>query len=165
MNLIVAVNSDWGIGYNNTQSIVLPEDRKNFLRLTKGCHLIVGRKTFEDLGRPLPGRENIILTHDREFRVTGAVSAHCVDEVLAIIANKETDKVYVIGGGVIYEQFLPMCSRAYITKIDAAPQSDTFFSNLDELPDWTLESQGEKLEYDGIRYSFNVYKNNAMVGG
>ena len=164
MSLVAAVNSDWGIGYNNAQSVVLPEDRQNFQKLTSGSHVIVGRKTFEGFGRPLPESKNIILTHDRMFKVAGTISAHSVDEVLALIADEDADKVFIIGGGAIYKQFLPMCSCAYITKIDTEPPSDTYFPNLDKLPDWSLESSGDVNESGGVRYSFNLYKNNVVIG-
>ena len=163
MNLIVAVNSDWGIGYNNTQSIIIPEDRHNFHRLTKGGIVIAGRKTFEDFGRPLPNRKNIILTHDRKFKVSGALAAHSLDEALAIVADEDTEKVFVIGGGSVYEQFLKMCTFAHITKIESAPRSDTYFPNIDESADWSLESNGGPRVSGGIRYSFSRYKNSSVI--
>ena len=157
MNIVVAVNSDWGIGYGNTQSIVIPEDRRHFQKITKGCTVVAGRKTFEDFGRPLPNRKTIIMTRDRSFKVSGAIAAHSIDEVLAIISDEDTEKVFIIGGGSVYKQFLPICTHAYITKIESAPQSDTYFPNLDESPDWHIETQGEPVESKGIRYSFNIY--------
>ena len=165
MEIIVAVNSDWGIGYNNSQSVVLPEDRRNFRKLTSGATVIVGRKTFEELGRPLPKRKNIILTHDRDFKVNGTVAAHSVEEVLAMVSDEGADNAYVIGGGIVYKQFLPMCSYAHVTKIETEPPCDTYFPNLDKLPNWSLESHGDIRESEGMRYSFNLYKNNAVAGG
>ena len=157
MNLVVAVNNDWGIGYNNTQSIVIPEDRQHLQKITKGGTIIVGRKTFEDFGRPLPNRKNIVMTRDRNFMAGSVIVAHSVDEVLAKIADESTDNVFVLGGESIYNLFLPMCSYAYITKVEASPLSDTFFPNLDESPDWSLDDHGETRESKGIRYSFNKY--------
>ena len=157
MNIVVAVNSDWGIGYNNKQSIVIDEDRQHFKRVTDGGVIIAGRKTFEDFGRPLPNRKNIVLTRDRTFNAHGVVVAHSMDEVLVKIADDDTDKVFVIGGESIYELFMPMCSYAHVTKIEAAPLSDVFFPNLDELPEWSLESRGETNVSGGVRYSFDRY--------
>ena len=157
MNLIVAVNGDWGIGYNNTQSIVLPEDRQSFKRLTTGGIVIAGRKTFEDFGRPLPNRVNIILTRNRDFKADGVYIAHSVDEALAMVPGEATDKVFVIGGGSIYEQFLPMCTYAYVTKLETSPPSDTYFPDLDASPAWLLEIRGETRISCDIRYSFNIY--------
>jgi len=157
MNSIAAVNSDWGIGYNNAQSIVIPEDRRHFNKITTGGVVIAGRKTFEDIGKPLAHRKNIILTRDKSFKADGVIAAHSVDEALALAADFDTDKVFVIGGGRIYKLFLHMCTYAYITKIEAAPPSDTFFPNLDELNDWVLENCGEPKMSGGIRFSFCRY--------
>ena len=157
MNVVVAVNSDWGIGYNNSQSIVISKDRSHFKKLTDGGILITGRKTFEDLGRPLPNRKTIVLTRDKKFNAKGVIAAHSVDEVLLKISDEDTGKVFVIGGASVYNLLLPMCSIAYVTKIEAAPPSDTFFPNLDEMPEWRLEDQGESLTSGNVRYSFNRY--------
>ena len=165
MNLIAAVNSDWGIGYNNAQSIVIPEDRRNFQNLTRNSVVIAGRKTFEGFGRPLPNRKNIVLSRDRGFKAGGIIVAHSIDEVLAITSDENAEKVFVIGGGSVYNQFLSMCTYAYITRISAKPPSDAYFPNLDESPHWALESRGATSESKGIRYSFDIYKNNAIAAG
>ena len=157
MNIIAAVGSDWGIGYNSEQTVVIPEDRRRFREITDGSIVIVGRKTFEECGRPLPNRKNIVLTRDRTFKAIGLYIAHSVDEILAMIAEEDTDRVFVIGGGSVYGLFLPICSHAYITKIEAALPSDTFFPNLDESPEWVQESCSETQESSGIRYSFVQY--------
>ena len=159
MNVIAAVNIDWGIGFEGAQSIVIPEDRRHFRELTVGGVIIAGRKTFEDLGKPLPNRKNIILTRDRSFLVDGAVTAHSVDEVLAEIADDDPGKVFVIGGGEVYRLLLHRCTVAYITRIEAAPQSDTFFPNLDAAHGWHLEHRGEANESNGVKYSFCLYRN------
>ena len=163
MHIIAAVNIDWGIGYNNTQSIVIPEDRRRFKKLTNGGTVIAGRKTFEDIGIPLPNRKNIILTRDKNYMPGGVLITNSVEEILAITAGEDPDKVFVIGGGSIYSIFLPMCSHAHITKIEAMPLSDTFFPNLDKSPDWSLVTPGEPNEWNGITYSFNVYRRNYHV--
>ena len=165
MIAIAAVTVGWGIGCKNVQSPVLPEDRRHFLKTTSGGIIIAGRKTFEEIGRPLPERKNIILTRDNDFKAIGVVAARSVDEALALISGEDPEKTFVIGGGAVYEQFMPMCSCAHITKIEASPPCDTFFPNLDELPGWSLARQGDILESAGIRYSFNLYINNAMAGG
>ena len=160
MNAIVAVNSDWGIGFGGTQTIVIPEDRRRFNTLTDGGVVIAGRKTFEDYCKPLKNRKNIVLTHDRSFKAAGVIIAHSIDAVLAEIVDYPTDKTYVIGGGEIYRQFLPICSYAYVTKIEATPLSDTFFPDLGALPGWSLEIEsGAMSDKTGIKYSYNVYRN------
>ena len=185
MNTIVAVNSDWGIGFNGGQTIVIPEDRRYFRRVTDGGTIIAGRKTYEDFGRPLPNRKNIVLTRDKSFKVPGIITAHTIEEAIAHISGDDPGKVFVIGGGSVYEAFLPFCTRAYVTIIEASPPSDTFFPNLDDLSGWTLEQQEsgiQNTEYginvgneqrsphnDGIygfigviKYSFCIYKNSAV---
>ena len=156
MDIIVAVYSDWGIGCSGTQPIVIAEDRQYFKEKTNGAIVISGRRTFEDFGKPLPNRKNIILTSDRDYKINGAVVVHSVEELMAEIADAP-EQVFVIGGESIYRTLLPMCSHAYVTKIELAPESDTFFPNLDELPDWSLDSAGEVRESDGVRYSFCEY--------
>ena len=159
MNLVAAVNSDWGIGCGGAQSVVILEDRRHFKELTLGGVVIAGRRTFEEIGGPLPGRRNIVLTRNSGFKAGGVVAAQSIDKALVLVSGEDTDKVFVIGGGSVYSLFMPMCAYAYITKIYAAPPSDTFLANLDESPGWSLESSGETFESGGVRYSFNRYKN------
>ena len=167
MKAIVAVCSDFGIGKDGAQTIVIPEDRRRFKSLTYGGVLIAGRKTFEMLPGPLPGREHVVLTRNRNYTQKGATVAHSVTDVLAAIEGFSQDKVFVIGGGDIYRLFLPLCDYAYVTKIDAAPPSDTFFPDLDNMSDWSIESHEPKIWYTDkgitIRYSFDLYKNNATI--
>jgi len=145
MNAIVAVYSDWGIGYNGRQTIVMPEDRKRFREITDGGVVIAGRKTFAELRGPLPNRRNIVLTRDRAFAADGVDVARSADEVAALVADEDPERVFVIGGGEIYRLFLPMCGFAYVTKIGASPRSDTFFPNLDEMPGWSCEGVAAPL--------------------
>lgn len=167
MNIIVAVNSDWGIGFNGTQSIVIPEDRRRFKELTEGGVVITGRKTFDDFFGLLPNRKNIILTRDKNYKVDGAVISFSIDDALAEVSDDPAEKVFVLGGESIYKSLLPKCAFAYVTKIEAAPPSDTFFPNLDELPDWVVVDEGPKRGHkvysknheDVISYSFVLYKN------
>ena len=172
MNIIVAVNSDWGIGLGGTQTIVIPEDRRRFKTLTDGCTIISGRKTFEDFRKPLPNRKNIILTRDRDYRVDGAVIKHSVDDILSEISGDHAEKVFVIGGGSVYRLFLPLCALAYVTKIEAAPPSDTFFPNLDESLSWSVDliepSSDCHLSINAstttpVRYSYVLYRNKEPV--
>ena len=163
MNLIVAVNSDWGIGWNGTQTIVIPEDRRHFVDTTKGGVVIVGRKTFEDFRKPLPNRKNVILTSDRGFRAEGAVVAYSVAEVLSEVSGDDPDKVFVIGGESVYRLMLPMCRRAYVTKIQASPPSDTFFPNLDEMPDWSMVGEIYSGEHEMKTYEHDTQTNGEML--
>lgn len=161
MDLIVAVDENWGIGLGGTQTVVIPEDRKHFRALTEGGAIVVGRKTLEDFpgGRPLKNRLNIVLTHaDGEFG-PGAVTAHSAEEVLEIVRNRGLERVFVCGGESVYRLLLPFCRYAYVTKLYAAPEADRFFPNLDELEGWTMETPGEIKTCDGVRYAFHRYEN------
>ena len=161
MNIIVAVYSDWGIGCNGRQPIVIPEDRRFFKDMTSGGVVIAGRRTFEAFAGPLPNRINIILTGNKEFKAEGIVAVRSVTEALAVTSGYNDDMIFIAGGGYIFKLFLPLCVYAYVTKIKASPTSDTFFPDLDALPGWYIEKEGGVNESGGIQYSFNIYRNKA----
>ena len=157
MDLIVAVYEDWGIGRDGTQPIALSADRKFFRETTRGAMVIVGRRTVADFpgGKPLPGRENVMLTRAQK-EMPGFTVVTSPDEAVALASREE--KAMVIGGGSIYRQLLPYCRRAYITKVHTAPESDTFFPNLDEDPNWALTQVLQSGEEDGIGYEMCLYE-------
>lgn len=157
MEAIVAVFSDWGIGCDGTQQIALRADRAHFREVTAGAAVIVGRRTLEDFpgGRPLKGRNNIVVTR-QEITIEGAEMAHGTEEALALARNYP--RCLVIGGASIYRQFMPWINTVHITKIDLAPDSDSFFENLDESPDWCCEQESGWQEEDGVRYCFCTYR-------
>ena len=156
MELIVAVYDDWGIGKDGTQPIALKADRKFFRETTRGAMVIVGRRTIEDFPgqQPLPGRVNVALTRSQKpipgFTVVGSPEE-------AAEAAKNAQRAMVIGGGSIYRQMLPLCHTAYVTKVHTCPESDTFFPDLDEDPQWQLEEVLQSGEEDGIRYEMCRY--------
>lgn len=157
MNLIVAVYEDWGIGRDGTQPVALSADRKFFRETTRGAMVIVGRRTIEDFPgkKPLPGRVNVALTRS-ETEVPGFTVCHSPEEAMELA--KSAEKCFVIGGGSIYQQMLPCCDAAYITKVHANPGSDTFFPNLDEAKDWHLAETLQSGEENGIAYEMLLYK-------
>lgn len=155
MELIVAVYDDWGIGCKGTQPVALSADRKFFRQTTKGAMVIAGRRTVEDFPgkQPLPGRVNVVLSRNLEqlpgFRV-------CKDVAQVLELAKTAERVFVIGGGSVYRTLLPYCDRAYITVVHCKPESDTFFSNLDEDGQWTYELL-QSGEENGIGYEMRLY--------
>lgn len=157
MDAIVAVYDDWGIGKDGTQPIALSADRKFFRDTTRGATVIVGKKTLADFpgGQPLPKRVNLVLTR-QNVEIPGAVVCHSPQE--AADYAREKDKVMVIGGGTVYGQMLPMCGRAYVTKVHCTPESDTFFPNLDQDPDWVLAEVLGSGEENGISYEMCLYE-------
>lgn len=157
MELIVAVYDDWGIGRDGTQPIALAADRKFFRETTRGCMVIVGRRTVADFPgqKPLPGRANVALTRsDRE--IPGFSVVHSPEEAAALA--KSADRAMVIGGGSVYRQMMDYCDAAYITKVHVTPESDTFFPNLDEREDWALEQILQSGEENGIAYDICLYR-------
>ena len=133
MDAIVAVYADWGIGAKGTQPLVIPADRRRFRELTMGAAVIVGRRTLDDFpgGRPLPGRENLVLTR-QDIVIEGAQVVHSPAEAAAAAA--QYDRCFVIGGDSVFRQMFPHLTRVYVTKIDAAPHSDVFFPDLTPTP-------------------------------
>ena len=157
LEAIVAVYGDWGIGANGTQPVVLKADRAHFREVTRDAAVIVGRRTMEDFpgGRPLKGRHNIVVTR-QALEIEGAEVVHSTGEALAAAARQE--RCLVIGGASVYRQFFPHLKKVHITKIDLAPHSDSFFPDLDTLPDWVCSEQGGWLEENGLRYCFCTYE-------
>lgn len=157
MDAIVAVYSDWGIGCDGTQPVVLKADRAHFRELTQGAAVIVGRKTLSDFpgGKPLKNRYNIVISR-QEMALEGALLVHSVEEALE--AAKDQERCLVIGGASVYKAFYPHLTRVYVTKIESAPHSDSFFPNLDADPHWRCTQQGPWLSEDGLRYCFCTYE-------
>ena len=157
MELIVAVYDDWGIGCCGTQPIALSADRKFFREMTRGAMVIVGRRTIADFPgqKPLPGRVNVALTR-QSVEIPGFTVCNSPEE--AVELSKTAERAMVIGGGSIYRQMLPYCDLAYITKVHATPQSDTFFPNLDEMQEWKLDSILDSGTEAGISYDICLYR-------
>jgi len=157
MDAVVAVYSDWGIGAQGTQPLVIPADRVRFRELTTGQAVIVGRKTLSDFpgGRPLKNRHNIVITR-QNLTIEGATVVHTVEEALA--EAEKYDHCFVIGGASVFREYFPYLTRVFITKIAAAPQSDAFFPNLDALPDWRCTSAEPWQEHEGVEYQFCTYE-------
>ncbi len=139
------------IGANGAIPWHLPEELKRFKVLTMGHHLIMGRKTWESIGRLLPGRETVIVTRQPGYKVPGAKIAHSLDE--AVAACGEDREIFLIGGAELYAQALPRAGRIYLTTVDATVDGDTFMPEFDTA-DWR-EISSESFAADGKnRYAF-----------
>ena len=160
MNCIVAVDANWGIGKDNDLLISIPEDMKYFRKVTAGKTLIYGRKTLESFPgqKPLAKRRNIVITRNAAYGGNGAEVVNSVDDARLAVKDEDPDNVFVIGGGAIYRQMLPFCTRAYVTRIDRGFDADTFFPDLSADPEWEIESESEVNTYEGIPYRFFIYK-------
>ena len=160
MNIIVAVDKNWAIGKENHLLVSIPADMKLFRQETMGKVVVMGRKTLESFpnGLPLKNRTNIILTGNQNYKVKGATVLHSVEEVLEEIRKYPSDQVYCIGGDSVYRQFLPYCDTAHITKIDFAYEADSYFPNLDEMPEWDITAESEEQTYFDLEYQFVKYE-------
>lgn len=161
MEAVVAVYADWGIGAQGTQPLVIPADRVRFRELTTGHAVIVGRKTLEDFpgGKPLPKRHNIVITR-KDMEIPGAAAVvHGTREALA--EAEKYDRCFVIGGASVFMEYFPHLNRIFVTKIDAAPHSDSFFPDLDASPDWDCVEAEPWQEHEGVKYRFCVYERKA----
>ncbi len=162
MKMIAAVDRNWGIGYKGELLARISADLKNFKALTIGGTVILGRKTIEGFpgARPLPGRKNIVLSRNNELDIEGAMVVHSIEELKEAMAGQESDRVFVIGGASVYEQLLPYCDGAVITKIDEEFIADAYLPVLDDIGGWETVAESEEYEEKGHRFKFCTYVNN-----
>ena len=165
MKFVVAVDKAWGIGYKGDLLARVKGDLKNFRVLTKNKVVVYGSNTLATFpgGKVLPNRVNIVLNWDLDYHPEGAIVVHSLDELFEELKKYDTNDVFVIGGASIYNQFLPYCNVAYVTKIDFHYEADTFFPNLDEDPEWECVEEGEEQTYYDIEYRFTKYVRKASV--
>lgn len=162
---IVAAGKDWAIGRDNDMLWHLPNDFRFFKQTTLGHPVIMGRKTFLSLGKPLPGRQNIVVTRQQSFTAEGIMVVHSLEAAIAAATLEDQEMVFVIGGGEIYRQALPMIEQLYLTVVAGSfPQATTFFPAID-WADWTEISrdhhtQDERHAYD---YTFIVLKRKSIT--
>ena len=157
ISAIVAVDNNWGIGFNGDLLEHIPEDLKYFKAITTNNTVMMGRKTWESLPKkPLPNRTNIVITNNPNM-YNDAEFMDLFDAKLYLIYNKNDD-IFIIGGGKIYEELLPMCDRVYVTKIfKDHDQVDTYFPNLDESDEWAPAMQSALHAYKDLIYQFWQY--------
>ncbi len=160
MNIIVAVDKNWAIGKNNKMMWSIPADMRFFREKTTGHVVVMGRKTLESFpnGLPLKQRTNLILSRDKSFQVKGALVLHTMEELLEHLKQYDSSEIFIIGGESIYRQFLPYCDTAYVTRIDHAYDADTYFPNLDELPEWTMTEVSEEQTSFDLEFVFTKYE-------
>jgi dihydrofolate reductase len=159
VSLIVAVAKNGVIGRGGDLPWRLSADLRRFKELTMGHAILMGRKTYESIGRPLPGRHMIIITRQPDFRAEGAEIAAGLDEAFRLAADRKDDECFVIGGGEIYDQARPRADRIYLTRVHAAVDGDAYFPPLN-LSEWRLVSStpveaDAKNEYP---FSFEQYE-------
>jgi|SRR3989344_1040152 len=152
ISIIVAISKDRGIGFENKLLWKIPDDLKRFHNITTGHPIIMGRKTFESIGRVLPGRTNIVVTQNLNFKVQGCLIANSLEQ--AIDSAKKSlgaDEIFIIGGGQIFEQAIGIADKLYLTIIDAVEKADTYFPDYSDFKKVIFE---EEREHKGIKYKF-----------
>lgn len=157
LSAIAALSENRVIGLNNQMPWHLPADLKHFRTITSGHPILMGRKTFESIGRPLPNRTNIILTRDTHYQAEGCIVINNPDDALTLVNNINQSEIFIIGGAEIYQLLLPKVTRLYLTEIHHQFQGDTFFPELDKTA-WREVSRETHAadELNAYTYSFIV---------
>ena len=165
MKAIVAVDENWAIGCSGDLLQRIPADMSRFRRLTLGKVVVMGRKTFDSLpGRkPLAGRTNIVLSGNKSLECDGLSVCCSLQELFPTLKGVNSDDVFVIGGATVYEQLLPYCTEAYVTRIKCGHTADTYFTNLDESDSWVLTHKGETQRFGDIDFYFSTYINKRPI--
>lgn len=155
LSVIVAIAKDGVIGVNNTLPWHLPEDLKRFKALTMGHHIIMGRKTYDSLGRLLPGRTTVIVTRNADYQIEGALIANSLEQAIAMCHND--DEVFLIGGAELYQTGLGLADKLYITEIDLAVAGDAHFPQL-PVGQWKETTRETHVSEKGLKFNYVTYE-------
>ncbi|MBI2306841.1 MAG: type 3 dihydrofolate reductase [Rhodocyclales bacterium] len=155
LSLIAAMDRDRLIGRDNALPWHLPEDLRHFKATTLGKPVIMGRKTWESLGRPLPGRRNIVISRNAAYQAVGAELAASLEAALALCA--EAEEAFVIGGAELYRQALPLAQRLYLTEIDGSHDGDAWFPEF-PADEWREAARETHTSATGLGYAFVRYE-------
>lgn len=160
MKAILHADKEWGIGKKNGLMFSIPADMKFFRETTTGNVVVMGSNTLKSFpgGKPLKNRTNIVLYPGGEERDDCKI-VQSLDELFAEIKKYDSDRVFVIGGAMMYKTLLPYCTEALVTKVDAVGGADAYFDNLDENPNFTLVYKSEDVETNGYKINFCTYRN------
>jgi len=151
ISMIAAIASEnRALGLNGRLIYSIPEDLKRFKEITTGHPIIMGRKTFESIGMPLPNRRNIVITRDEDYFAEEVVIVHSLEEALGLVQN--ADEVFIIGGGEIYKEAIHMADKLYLTVVEGNPEADTYFPDYSDFKKVTFEEEHESDE--GLKYKF-----------
>ena len=157
LTIIVAYDAQYGIGINNTLAWHVPEDLIRFKKITTGHTIIMGRKTYESIGRPLPNRRNIVLTRQTDWQASGVEVVHDLASALQLAGS---DPAFVIGGADLYAQAMPLCSTLLATEIHHNVHCDAFFPAVDKNIWRETERSTQHSDKNGFDYSFVTYQKN-----
>ncbi|MDI1308584.1 MAG: dihydrofolate reductase [Methylotenera sp.] len=154
LSIIVAIANNQVIGVNNTLPWHLPEDLKRFRALTTGHHIIMGRKTYESLGRLLPGRTTVIVTRNKDYQLDGALIAHSLEAAIALC--QDDDEVFLIGGAELYQDGLKLADKLYITEVNLTVDGDAFFPEFN-LNLWQETSRESHISAQDLPFNYITY--------
>ena len=157
ISLLVAMDERRGIGKDNRLPWRLSSDLKRFRELTMGHHILVGRKTFESIGKPLPGREMIVITRNEDFKTAGCLVVHSLEAGIQIARDRREGELFICGGAEIYAETLGLADRIYLTQVQTVVDADTFFPELSS-DDWIVEeiARHEADEKNQYAFTFKV---------
>jgi dihydrofolate reductase len=155
--IIVAMARNRTIGVNNTLPWRCPEDLKHFKALTMGHHMIMGRKTYDSIGRPLPGRTTVVITRNRDLQIEGCLTTHSPEQAIAACENDEA--IFIVGGAELYAQMLPLADTLYITEIQQDVEGDAHFPAFDKN-EWQEVSREVRAQEtpQPLEYHFVCYR-------
>jgi dihydrofolate reductase len=154
ITLVVAIDAQRGIGVDNKLPWHLPEDLAHFKRVTLGRPIIMGRKTFDSIGRPLPKRRNIVVTRNRDWSHEGVDVAASLADAIALVGDEPAS---IIGGAQIFNEAVRSADRMIVTHIEAVYPCDTFFPEIDAAV-WTVTAREDHRSADGLAYAFVTYE-------
>jgi dihydrofolate reductase len=154
LTLVVAMDAQRGIGVDNRLPWHLPEDLAHFKRVTLGHPIIMGRKTFESIGRPLPKRRNIVVTRNPDWSHEGVEAAGSLQEAIALAGDEPSS---IIGGAQIFGESMALADRMIVTHIDGVYRCDTFFPEIDAA-NWRETARDEQRSAEGVAFSFVTYE-------
>ena len=160
MKAILHADKEWGIGKKNGLMFSIPADMKFFRETTTGNVVVMGSNTLKSFpgGNPLKNRTNIVLYPVGEKR-DDCIVVGSLDELFAELKKYDPEKIYVIGGAMMYKTLLPYCTEVLVTKVDAVGGADAYFENLDENPNFELVYESDPIETNGYQIKFTTYKN------
>lgn len=133
ISIIAAIAKNRAIGKNNQLLWHIPEDLQHFKKVTENHPVIMGQKTFYSIGRPLPRRENIILTYDKELQIDGCHIVYSIEEAIDLASKFDDEEVFVIGGGMVYKETLPIADKLYLTLVEGEFEADVFFPEYEDI--------------------------------
>ena len=154
LTIVVAMDARRGIGIDNKLPWHLPEDLAHFKRVTLGHPIIMGRKTFDSIGRPLPGRRNIVITRNRDWRHEGVEVVYSLEEAVALAGIEAAS---IIGGAQVFAEALGLADRMIVTHIDKVYDCDTFFPEIDSARWTAVSSEPQRSAAEAVEFSFVTY--------